>query len=59
MDRMGQAKLIGRIGQRFQNGARTDATRGQGFIQSVEVPLTGLPCLDTAWIHDLDRVGSG
>ena len=55
----GKPQLVGRIGKRLENGARGDAVRGEGVVQPIEIPLSRLPGLDPAGIHDLDGVGPG
>ena len=51
--------MVGRVGERLQDGTRGDAVVGQRVIQSVEISLTRFPGLNAARIHDLDGIGAG
>ena len=56
---MGQAEGVGRVGQRLED-ARVRVTRElpERLIEAGDVPLRRLPGLDSAGVHDLDRVAA-
>src|SRR5438093_1274470 len=59
VDRMGQAELVGRVRERVEYGSGGYASAGEWLVKPVQVPLSRLPGLDPARVHDLDGVGAG
>src|SRR6185436_18726765 len=59
VNRMGKAQPVPHISQRLENAPGRDVAGPYSVVEPVDITATILPLLDTAWVHDLDRVAAG